>query len=148
MPSSLTIPRPDRTNSNFDQCNLIGGVFQCSYHSLFDCNTNINSFYSWYTNGRQRITTQFQTPIQIINILTFFPSSVTSTRLRIQVSAANTAEGSMVHPEQMIYNFRADSNGGHYNFEGSFSSDVNGVNIDIYVSSKITIRIIFCASQG
>ena len=62
LPSSLTLPPPDNTNSSFDQCNLMDGVYQCSYHSLFDCDPDINIFYTWSTNDLndlQTITTEF-----------------------------------------------------------------------------------------
>ena len=90
MPSTLIIPPPDSSNSSFDQCNLIGGVYQCSYHSLFDCDPTINHFYYWNTNdfnNLQTTTVEFQIPVRMINIIIFVPLSTTRTILRIKISS-------------------------------------------------------------
>ena len=152
MPSTLTIPPPDSSNSSFDQCNLMDGVYQCSSHSLFDCDPNINHFYNWNTNNfndLQTITTEFQIPVQMVNFIIFVPRSTTSTTLRIQISSVQILEGNnLVQTQQNRGNFMVTSNGGRQNYTRSLSSDVVGMNIDIGTNSEIVMRIIFCASQG
>jgi len=48
------------------------GVYQCSYHSLFDCDPDINIFYTWSTNDLndlQTITTEFTDLVQTVNVM-------------------------------------------------------------------------------
>ena len=136
MPSTVTIPAPDSTNSSFDQCNLMDGVYQCSYHPLFDCDPNVTHF---YTNVFQRITTRFQTPIHMVNVLTSAPSSAV---LWIQINPNSVEDNDT--------NFIAASIGGYQNFTRSFSSNVVNVNISIFIftTSRVIASIIFCANQG
>ena len=152
MPSTLTIPPPDSSNSSFDQCNLMGGVYQCRYHSLFDCDPNINHFYNWYTNdfnNLQTITAEFQIPVRMVNIIISIPRSTTQTRLRIQIRSVQILESNnLVQTQQDIDNFIVTSNGGRQNYTRSLSFDAVRMNIDIGTNSEIVMRIIFCASQG
>ena len=151
MPSTLIIPPPDSSNSSFDQCNLIGGVYQCSYHSLFDCDPTINHFYYWNTNdfnNLQTTTVEFQIPVRMINIIIFVPLSTTRTILRIKISSVQ--DNNLVQARDNIEDIVvvASNHAIRQNYTRSLSSDVVGMNIDIGTNSEVVMRIVFCASQG
>ena len=144
LPSTLTIPPPDSSNSSFDHCNLMGGVYQCSYHSLFDCDPNINQFYTWNTNDLndfQTITTEFSISVGTVIVMTYSPDSMSTT-----VSVKFTAHGTELIE---TYNSTRSFSGGNLNFTRLLQSDANQINITVGTSSTITIRrIIFCARNG
>jgi len=141
LPSTLTIPPPNNSNSSFDQCNLMGGVYQCSYHSLFDCDPNINVFYTWNNNDPQTITAQFPVPVQMMNVVTYSPNFSSNT-VQVQViigSGRNTIQ----HSEAQTTNARNN------NIKIKLSSEVDEINpLIITVSSALITNIIFCGRNG
>ena len=149
LPSTLTIPPPDSSNSSFDQCNLMGGVYQCIYHSLFDCDPNINHFYTWNTNDLndlQTITAEFPVPVQTVNVITYSPFNTPTVRVQVgpqQViigNSRNTFERSITET----------TNRGHDNLMITLPFEVNEINpLSISANTAVTItNIIFCARIG
>ena len=145
LPSSLTLPPPDSTNSSFDQCNLMDGVYQCSYHSLFDCDPDINIFYTWSTNDLddlQTITAEFTDLVQTVNVMAQSLEAMQTT-VRVEFDYRRTGEtnGPRI---QMSTSLR-----GSRIFTGILRSDADQINTTIGTSSTVTIRrIIFCAENG
>ena len=131
LPSTLTIPPPNNSNSSFDQCNLMGGVYQCSYHSLFDCDPNINVFYTWNNNDPQTITAQFPVPVQMVNVVAYSPRFTSATvRVRLKGSlAAGTGNSNII--------------------KITLPSEVDEINpLTISSGSALITNIIFCGRNG
>ena len=148
LPSSLTLPPPDSTSSSFDQCNLIDGVYQCSYHSLFDCNTNINIFY----NDRSyplTITAQFSVPVQTVNVVTYITSprftlNTMMAQIGPQQELINNEVRTLQHTETITTNF------GYNDIMIPLLFEVYKINpLIINASSGVAVnRIIFCSKNG
>jgi len=131
LPSTLTIPPPNNSNSSFDQCNLMGGVYQCSYHPLFDCDPNINVFYTWNNNDPQTITAQFPVPVQMVNVVAYSPRFTSATvRVRLKGSlAAGTGNSNII--------------------KITLPSEVDEINpLTISSGSALITNIIFCGRNG
>jgi len=123
------------------------GVYQCSYHSLFDCDPDINIFYTWSTNSPQIITAEFSVPIQTVNVITYSPRS-TSNTVMVQISPQQERFGSgtrtLQHTETRTTNFE------HNNIMIPLLFEVYRINpLIITTSSGVSIsRIIFCSRNG
>jgi len=120
----------------------MGGVYECSYHPLFDCGPE---FYTWNTNNLQTITARFpvHVAVQMVNIIIFFP---TRTRMQIRISYQKMLEDNLVQTQLEDILLLFDR--GNQNYTSLFLSDIVEVDIGISTSSEIVMRIIFCASQG
>jgi len=133
LPTTLTISPPTNSNSNLDQCNLIRGVYHCSYHPLFDCNPSVNQFYTW--NTILTITAQFPVPVQMVNIIT---SRFTSTTVWVQILGRSFA----VQRPIIV---------GSYNiYVISLPFEVDEIN-PLLISASSTLfvtNIIFCGRNG
>jgi len=132
LPTTLTISPPTNSNSNLDQCNLIHGVYQCSYHHLFDCNPNVNQFYTW--NTIITITAQFPVPVQMVNIIT---SHFTSTTVWVQILGRSFVLHPIIVGSNNIYVI-------------SLPFEVDEINpLLISASSTLIVtNIIFCGRKG
>ena len=123
------------------------GVYQCSYHSLFDCDPDINIFYTWSTNNPQTITAEFSVPVQTVNVATYSPQ-FTSNSVMVQIGPQQERFGSgtitLQHTETRTTNFR------HSNIMIPLYFEVNRINpLIINASSGVSFsRIIFCSRNG
>ena len=145
LPSSLTLPPPDSTNSSFDQCNLMDGVYQCSYHSLFDCDPDINIFYTWSTNDLddlQTITAEFTDFVQTVNVMAQSQGAMqTTVRVEFDYRRKGESNSSRIEISRRLRGSR--------NYTGILQSDADQINVTIGTRSTVTIRrIIFCAESG
>ena len=108
----------------------MGGVYQCSYHPLFDCDPNINVFYTWNNNDPQTITAKFPAPVQMVNIVTY-SSRFTSATVRVQLKGSQAAGT------------------GNSNIKITLPSEVNEINpLTISTGSALVTSIIFCGRNG
>ena len=124
----------------------MGGVYQCSYHALFDCDPNINVFYTWNTSDPQIITAQFPVAVQMVNVVTYSPR-FTSNTLQVQVGPQQVITGNVrrtIRHTGMMTTSRRNNN-----VKITLSLEVDEINpLTISVSSALITNIIFCGRNG